>query len=239
MYQKNVNLKNFNTFKIDKIAKHFFIANCLEELSKYTGICPNAHILGMGSNILILNDIDTVIKLGSSFAAARPLSYYCNKFLRQGLSGFEPFVGIPGSLGGAIKMNAGGKDGEIGSIIDFVVIFNEEIKIVRPLFRYRNSNINGIILDCRFRNIRPDNYDAIHSRMLSILGEKKNTQPLDKLTAGCIFKNPDQISAAKLIESCNVDVKSDTVQISRKHHNFLEASENTNPHDILEINYSF
>lgn len=234
MHQKNVSLKNFNTFKIDKIAKNFFIANNINDLEKYTTMCPNAYILGMGSNILILNDVDAVIKLGDSFAASKPLSYYCSKFLKQELSGFEPLVGIPGSLGGAIKINAGGKYGSIGNLIDFVVVFDKEIKIVHPVFEYRNSNITGIILDCKFKNLKQSNYATIHNAMQSIMEEKQNTQPLDKLTAGCIFKNPDHISAAKLIESCNIDIKSDTVKISKKHHNFLEVSENTDPYDILQ-----
>jgi len=148
----------------------------------------------------------------------------CQKF---GLSGAECLIGIPGTMGGAAMMNAGGRHGDIGQLIRRVTLLDREGKLeereLKPEdFGYRTSPLKQkIVVDIELE-LEQKSKDDIWDCMFSILKEKKEAQPLLEKSCGCVFKNPTGDSAGKLLES--VGMKGFTqggAMVSEKHANFV------------------
>ena len=117
---------------------------------------------------------------------------YC---VRHGLSGLECMAGIPGTIGGCIRGNAGGKHGDIGATVSRVTVMSVEGEIFDRtrddlLFTYRKSNIAAtFILGAQFE-LEEDDPEELVRTFKEIWMFKKNSQPLNTKNAGCIFKNP-------------------------------------------------
>ena len=126
-----------------------------------------------------------------------------------GLSGLECLAGIPGSVGGEIKMNAGGAFGDIGSAVHSVTVMDVSGKVlVREkddlVFEYRKSNITAkFILEATF-GLSEDDPQRIMTKVKEIWMFKKNSQPLADKSAGCVFKNPRGLSAGALIDQAGL-----------------------------------
>lgn len=144
-----------------------------------------------------------------------------------GLSGLEFACGIPGTVGGAVVMNAGTRDGEIADVLDHVRLMTLEGDIVEiPAaklgFRYRESHLPpGVLVGCTVA-LRSDDSAAIDARMQVILEYRRQTQPLHLPNAGCIFKNPPGGSAGRLIDELGLKgYRIGGVQVSERHANFM------------------
>lgn len=160
--------------------------------------------------------------------AGRSLGDLVGVTARKGLSGIESLAGIPGSVGGAIRMNAGSYGTEMKDVVLGIacmsldgVIMNLESKEIG--FSYRNTGLREdlIILSTSivFMNDRPERVSA---RIRSVLQRKKETQPLGSLSAGCVFKNPEGDSAGRLIESAGCKGMSvGGVEVSPLHANYF------------------
>ncbi|MGC4032000.1 MAG: hypothetical protein QM754_09750 [Tepidisphaeraceae bacterium] len=128
---------------------------------------------------------------------------------RAGLAGFECMAGIPGTIGGGIRMNAGGKFGDIGALITTVTVMDSHGDIFTRtkdnlVFEYRKTNIVApFILGCTLE-LEPDDANAIAHRTKEIWMYKRNTQPLNTKNCGCVFKNPRGISAGALIDQAGL-----------------------------------
>ena len=167
-------------------------------------------VIGFGSNLLISDEgiRAAVIRLDSDAfsqlnfdgetveaGAGLELSRVVLKCVQKGLSGLEPLTGIPGSIGGAVKMNAGGNFGDIGSVIQSVTLMDNRGHIFEKskpelVFDYRKTNIAAkFILGCQIKLTESDS-EQIMQRVKEIWIYKKNNQPLNTKNAGCIFKNP-------------------------------------------------
>lgn len=231
----NVKMSSFTTWKVGAIAKLFFILESIDDIRRVFERY-NPYILGNGSNILVEKDIDVVVKLDQTFLSAQNVHSLCKKFALQQQSGLEFLMGIPATVGGAIKTNAGGKYGTMGDVIETVTIFDSDIKIIEPKFHYRTSNIQGIILDATFRT-KKDSTNNILERMNAIIDEKKLTQPLNENTAGCVFKNPKEgATAAQIIERCGLKgSKIGGAMISTKHANFIVTEHGAQPLHIIHL----
>jgi UDP-N-acetylmuramate dehydrogenase len=160
---------------------------------------------------------------------------------RAGLSGMECLAGIPGSVGGEIKMNAGGAFGDIGSSVRTVTVMDASGNIaVREkdelAFEYRKSNIaEKFILEATF-DLAEDDPERINKKVKEIWMYKKNSQPLQDYSAGCIFKNPRGLSAGALIDQAGMKgVKLGGAEVSTKHANFICASEGAKAADVLAL----
>jgi UDP-N-acetylmuramate dehydrogenase len=160
---------------------------------------------------------------------------------RAGMSGLECLAGIPGSVGGQIKMNAGGTFGSIGTAVETVTVMDGNGKImVREkddlLFEYRKSNIMAkFILGATF-SLTQDDPQRVMTKVKEIWMFKKSSQPLTDKSAGCIFKNPQGLAAGALIDQAGL--KGTVIggaEVSTKHANFITARKGAKAADVLEL----
>ena len=244
----NYNLSKLSWFGVAGKAEVFYVPESSPELSLLLSLLPNdvnRTIIGMGSNLLIRDGgIDgIIIKLGKSFSSIdiesdlvsvgasvpdKVLSKFC---LSHSIEGFEFLTGIPGSVGGAVAMNAGCYGSETKDIFlsaDCVDFLGNEILIHKSedFFSYRNnSRIRDlIILNVKFRkNI--GNKKQISSKMNEINNNRILSQPQKVRTAGSTFKNPISNSDKKaweLIElSGSREILVNDIFLSDKHANFI------------------
>jgi len=216
-------------------------------------------IIGRGSNLLVKDEgfDGLAIRLSESdFSSVRfsqdeacvgsgmKLSRFCELLAEAGLSGLEFLSGIPGTVGGAAMMNAGGKFGSIGERIEQVKVMDPEGEI-RFLtksdlkFGYRSSNLEDmIILEARF-SLERDEETKILRRIKSFRDEKKSKQDLSSPSAGCVFKNPrgtQPKSAGELIELSGLKGKTiGGARVSEAHANFIINTGDAKASDVLEL----
>ncbi|HUT56339.1 MAG TPA: UDP-N-acetylmuramate dehydrogenase [Phycisphaerae bacterium] len=161
--------------------------------------------------------------------------------VRQGLSGLEGLTGVPGSVGGCVRMNAGGAFGDIGNAVETVTVMNTDGEVFTRhrgelAFAYRWTNIAAkFILGAEFR-LAADDPHRILKQVKQIWIYKKNTQPLGVRSAGCIFKNPRGLSAGALIDKAGMKAKRiGGAQVSEKHANFIITDKNAKASDVLKL----
>jgi UDP-N-acetylmuramate dehydrogenase len=257
-------LKEHTTFKIGGAAKLFFRPHDLEELQQIVRNCRKRDlkvlILGAGSNLLVSDKgvRAAVVKLDQpgfqkisyfehilETGAGRPLSRLLSYCRGQGLSGLEFMAGIPGTVGGALAMNAGVRAGRkllaIGDLVESVQVldYNGKVKILegRKLnFGYRRSNLSKyIILSCRFK-LNFKSSGEIHDKITDYLKRRRNTQDYTRPNAGCIFKNPRGDSAGRLIDACGLKGRRiGRAVVSPKHANFILNQDRCSAKDVLEL----
>lgn len=213
-------------------------------------------VLGLGANLLVADEgVDAaVFKLDAPywtkfsvdndrlFAGAGADMQAVGRFcVRGGYSGLECMAGIPGTIGGCVRGNAGGKFGDIGNAVSRVTVMSVEGEIFERqrsdlLFSYRNSNIAAtFILASEFSLIQDDPEELVR-KFKEIWMFKKNSQPLNTKNAGCIFKNPPGASAGALIDQAGLKGTSiGLAEISTKHANFIVAHPGCRSADILAL----
>jgi len=232
----NVAMGDFTTLRTGSVARRMLVLETEDDVKRvFDSYGHDLYIIGNGSNVLVSSPIDIVVKLSKTFAAARGIQSICRALAEQKRSGLEFAMGIPATLGGAIFMNAGGSSGEMSDIIESVVIYDGEIREIEPIFSYRESGIHGIILDATFKTTF-DTTENIMRRMKDILKRKADSQPLAHNTAGCIFKNPDSVSAGQIIDQCQL--KSHRVGgacVSPLHANFIVCEHGSTPQNVLDL----
>ncbi len=213
-------------------------------------------ILGGGSNLLVADEgvrgavIRVVEPLLSQVAidgdtltagAGALLSHAVSESVRAQLAGLETLVGIPGTVGGAVLGNTGGRHGDVGELVASVTVLDREGNIVERSgdelsFSYRHSGLNDIlILSAKFQ-LTPDPSDELTRRMRQNWIMKRATQPLADQSAGCIFRNPRGLSAGALIEQCGL--KGMTVgnaRISDRHANFIVTEPGATCDDVNQL----
>lgn len=214
------------------------------------------YVLGAGANVLVHDHgvNGAVIRLrGGNFeevrvdgplvtvGAGKDVQRLVLEMTRIGLSGLECLAGIPGTMGGEIRMNAGGTFGDIGSSVQRVTVMDTHGNVlVRQrddlVFEYRKCNINAkFILDATLR-LQEDDPTRISNKVKEIWMYKKNSQPLADHSAGCIFKNPPGRSAGALIDQAGL--KGTAVggaEVSSKHANFIIAHQGAKAADVLAL----
>jgi UDP-N-acetylmuramate dehydrogenase len=214
------------------------------------------HILGGGSNLLVRDEgvpgvvvhlADAVFSKieveGTSVTAGAGalLSHLISESVKAGLAGLDTLVGIPGTVGGALHGNAGGKSGDIGQHVRSVKVLTiSGESFVRQedelAFAYRFSSLNElIILEARF-DLHREDPDEITRRMRKLWIMKKATQPLTFQSAGCIFKNPRGMSAGWLIEQAGLKgTRVGEVEFSDRHANFIVTHPGATSKDVLQL----
>lgn len=219
------------------------------------GIVPVC--LGNGSNLLVsddgydgffiktaggLNGISaqgTVLKADSGV----PLSRLAIAALETGLTGLEFAHGIPGTLGGAVTMNAGAYGGEMAQVLSSVAFVNEAGRVETLAaaecgFAYRRSVFSDgkwLILGAELA-LAPGDPAAIRARMEELWAKRRTKQPLDLPSAGSTFKRPDGYFAAALIEQCGCKgLRVGGAQVSEKHAGFVVNTGGATCRDILTL----
>src|SRR5262245_39262513 len=241
-------------------AQYFIEPRNTDELQRVLVCCHEnqipVQVLGGGSNLLIRDEgvSGVVLRItnaqfaeatvnGNSLRAGAGtlLSQAISVSVRAGLAGLEVLAGIPGTIGGALKGNAGGKSGDIGQTAKSVTTMTAKGEIVTRSgdelsFEYRNSNIpEPLILEGTFQ-LQPDDPDEITQRMRKIWIMKKSSQPLSDQSAGCIFKNPRGLSAGALIDQAGLKgTRIGGAEISDRHANFVVTHEGAKSDDVLRL----
>ena len=198
-------------------------------------------VIGNGTNLLVHDEgvRGAVLHLGERFADIRAegdalfasagvtLSRLATAAKERGLAGLEFAHGIPGSLGGAVMMNAGAYGGEMKDVVRSVVYLNADGEIGEtwePGFAYRHSRFERcgeIVLGAHLR-LTPDDPAAIHARMMELWEKRSASQPLDRPSAGSTFKRPATGYAAAMIDAAGLKgARVGGAQVSEKHAGFV------------------
>lgn len=258
--KQDVPLAEYTWFGIGGPARYFIEPQSVEQLQDVTRRCREnevpMYVLGSGANLLVddsgvkgavlrLSDdafrsvqfSDTGVQAGAGADMGR-LVLRC---IREGRSGLEGLTGIPGSVGGCVRMNAGGSFGDVGSSVFSVTVMNEDGEIYQRLrpdlaFAYRSTNISAkFILAAEFE-LSEDDPHAMLKHVKQIWIHKKNTQPLGQRNAGCIFKNPRGMSAGALIDKAGLKGRAiGGAKVSEKHANFILAENDATAFDVLKL----
>jgi UDP-N-acetylmuramate dehydrogenase len=241
-------------------ADYFIRPETVEQLKTIARRCNEndipIYVLGFGSNLLISDDglRAAVIKLeAEKFAqtqfdgeqltawAGAKLSELVLTCVKKGLSGIEALTGIPGSIGGAVRMNAGGNFGDIGAAIETVTLMDSQGDIFEKskpelVFDYRSTNITAqFILNATLKLASADP-EQIMRTVKEIWIYKKNSQPLNTRNCGCVFKNPRGVSAGALIDRTGLKgLRIGGAVVSEKHANFIIAEKGCKSRDIVRL----
>jgi UDP-N-acetylmuramate dehydrogenase len=162
--------------------------------------------------------------------------------MEQGLTGLEFAAGIPGTVGGAICMNAGTAAGEIGDVVDSITLISPDGTLVTRGreeigFSYRTSNIPAghVVLDAKVI-LRHGDRERIKARVMEIQDTRKQLQPWGFPSAGSVFKNPQEEAAGKLIEAAKLKGKKvGDAQVSDKHANFIVNLGKAKAKDVVAL----
>ena len=256
----NTPLAPLTWLKVGGPAQYFLEPRSPNELVAVVRACHEngipVHLLGGGSNVLIKDDgvSGAVLHLShESFSqikvegnkihagAGALLSTAISHSVKAGLAGLENLTGIPGTIGGALKGNAGGRSGDIGQFVHDVRVVTLKGEIFTRTddelsFGYRQSSINELaIIDATFQ-LTPDEPEEITRRMRTLWIMKKATQPLSFQSAGCIFKNPRGLSAGALIEQAGLKgTRIGSASISDRHANFIVTEEGASFEDVHRL----
>jgi len=244
--KSRVSLAPLTSLKVGGAADFFFEAGTLDELKGILEFAAGKRlpvfILGKGSNILVGDSgvKGLVVKLnggffrhlykdgaclgaGAGLALARVVSYA----KENSLSGMEFLAGLPGTVGGALAGNAGAWGGSIADVVEEVCVLDfhgkpgifsrNELE-----FSYRRSNLSGlVIVSARFR-LKKGGKRVIAAKIKEYLSRRKETQGDSLPSAGCVFRNPQGLSAGRLIDACGLKgVSRGQAVISRSHANFI------------------
>jgi UDP-N-acetylmuramate dehydrogenase len=258
--EKNYPLGKSTWFGLGGSADYFIQPQNTDQLVDVAKRCGEnsiaVKVLGFGSNLLVQDKgvKGAVVKLsGSEFAkvefngdiltagAGADLNKIVLDCVRKGLGGVETLAGIPGSVGGAVRMNAGGHFGDFGSAVEAVTLMGSEGNIFEKAkpelsFDYRSTNVTAkFILGAKIKL-----YEADPKQLLKTVKEvwiyKKNTQPLNTRSAGCVFKNPRGMSAGAMIDRAGLKgAKIGGAVVSEKHANFIIAEDGCKSSDVVAL----
>lgn len=214
-------------------------------------------VLGKGSNLLISDEgfAGLVIRLGRGFrwvgrdgdrlsaGGSMPLPALAGAALSHSLAGLEWGVGVPGSLGGAVRMNAGAHGGEMSDVLERIEVFDigrggtVTVPAQDAGFVYRGSSLpgDGIVTQAVVRLMRGDP-ERIRARMDEVREWRRLHQPLAEPNCGSVFKNPPGAFAARLIDDAGL--KGRTIggaTVSTKHANFIVTTEGARAADVVDL----
>ncbi|OQY00877.1 MAG: UDP-N-acetylenolpyruvoylglucosamine reductase [Desulfobacteraceae bacterium 4572_130] len=271
--KKNESMKNHTSFKIGGSADLFALPKSVDELTNLIITAEKYNIpvtiIGSGTNLLVKDKgirglIICVTKINTGITikqidsknifieafAGTLLASVCKFAMENGLKGFEFATGIPGTLGGAVMMNAGTNLGSISDVLLCMDIIEKNGKITKikkneiifseKAFSFNScldlKNIIPVILKASFV-LKKGNKEHIRLKINKLLNKRNLTQPILALSAGCFFKNPvSGEKAGKLIEKAGLKGKRiGNAMVSEKHANFIVNLGNSTAKDILEL----
>lgn len=253
-------MKKHTSFKIGGNADILVLPQSVEEITFLIELLEknsiNYFVMGNGTNLLVSDNgfRGVIIKISKNFSEIKVdgnilaaqsgafLSKIANTALKNRLSGFEFASGIPGSLGGAVCMNAGAYGGEMKDIIKSVTVFDKgavkKLSAEEAEFEYRNSRIlkeKMIVLEAEI-NLKEGNGDEISSLMSELKAKRNEKQPVEMPSAGSTFKRPEGYFAGKLIMDAGLKGFSvGGAQVSEKHCGFVVNKGDATCSDVLQL----
>jgi UDP-N-acetylmuramate dehydrogenase len=258
-------LARFTWYRIGGPARWLIRPTGIDDLQEAVRRCAESkirtYVLGLGANLLVSDSgVDgAVFRLEGDFwrrvqfnredtnnegvevGAGVDMQKLLLRAIRQGRSGIECLAGIPGTIGGGIRMNAGGKFGDIGSIVQSVQVMDAQGNIYERfkddlVFDYRSTNISAAFILSATLALEEDDPERILHRTKEIWMFKRNTQPLNTKNAGCIFKNPRGLSAGALIDQAGLKgLRVGGAEVSAKHANFIIAHPGCTAGDVMTM----
>lgn len=259
--QKKVNLAPFTSYRVGGPADYFAQVRDLKELKEAIAFAKENYlrvfVLGKGTNLLVSDTgfRGLVIKLSSEFAkvisegreivagGAAQLALVSSVAAKNSLSGLEWAAGIPGTVGGALKMNAGAHGFSISDVLSFALVFDISDMSLKKLrknelgFGYRKSSLreSEIVLEASFSLIEGEK-EKIRKKIESYFAERKKKQPLLYRSAGSVFKNPPGDFAGRLIEEAGLKgYRIGDAVVSEIHANFIVNLGNATATEIYNL----
>jgi len=259
IYRENASLKSW--FDVGGKAEILYKPKDAKDLSNFLQNCPKEipiNILGIGSNIIIHDEgvKGVVIRLGKEFAdisvsenkitvgAAALCANCANQAANQGIGDLEFLSGIPGSIGGAVAMNAGCYGFDVAQVLEFVKAIDYDgnlINITKSQFSfdYRHNSLakNYIFISATFVGTI-SKVEIVQEKIKNLQKNRQESQPIRAKTGGSTFKNPESCDkkAWQLIDEVGYRGKiKGGAKISEKHCNFLINFDNAKATDLLEL----
>ena len=257
---ENEPLAPFTWYKIGGPARYFIRPRSVEELQEASRRClengVRIYVLGLGANLLVGDQgVDgAVFRLDQEYwrrvkydkstcevGAGVDMQKLVLRTCRQGLAGIECLAGIPGTIGGGVRMNAGGKFGDIGAVVQRVQVMSDDGAFFERtkddlVFEYRSTNIAARFILGATLELEEDDPDAIMKKTKEIWMYKRNTQPLNTKNCGCMFKNPRGLSAGALIDQAGLKgMRVGGAEVSEKHANFIIAHPGCSADDVMKL----
>lgn len=258
-------------FRVGGSADRFARPRGLDELKRCIEIDRDLRVVGDGANLLVGDDGvgELVVALDApelsqieidslsgrvEVGAGAPLPKVISATVKAGLGGLERIAGIPASIGGAIAMNAGGSFGAISDTLESVrtIDRNGEIRERRASelnLDYRRADLHGEIVVSAVFQLAPGDAEALHDRLVEVMGYKKRTQPLSDRSAGCAFRNPvleldledigqagERVSAGLLIDRAGCKgLRVGGAEVSSRHANFITTDPDAKAADVVGV----
>ena len=257
--EEQVSLAPFTSFRVGGPCGCLFTAPGPESARRILRLCSEEGIplllLGNGSNLLVSDRgiPGAVLRLSGgdirfhhgrvTCPAGVPLKTLCRAARDHGLSGLEFAYGIPGTVGGALFMNAGAYGGEMSEVVTGAVAADSvgnrrELTAAELELRYRHSRFmeEGLLVLEAELQLTPDDPQAIHGRMEEFMRRRREKQPLEYPSAGSFFKRPPGHYAGALIESCGLKgFAVGGAQVSEKHAGFIINRGGATSADVKEL----
>ena len=256
-------MKKHTTFRVGGPASYYVSPGNEEELAAVIKLCRQEgveyFILGNGSNLLVSDSgfDGVVISMSEGFSSCQAdpdqqlvtagsgclLSKIASEALKASLTGFEFASGIPGTLGGAVVMNAGAYGGEMKHVMEYVRVLTSEGE---PLMLtagelemgYRTSIVrknNYIVVEAGIR-LKPGSQETIKSCMADLADRRRTKQPLEYPSGGSTFKRPEGHFAGKLIEEAGLrGYQVGGAQVSEKHCGFVINKGHATAAEIMQL----
>ena len=254
-------MKQHTTFRIGGRADYFVSPTETEQIRKIIELCKREnmpwYVIGNGSNLLVSDHgfRGVIIRLFKNYAGLRIegeqifvqagalLSRTANAALQEGLTGFEFAAGIPGTIGGAMVMNAGAYGGEMKDITESVTVLTPEgelltLKREELEMGYRTSLIarKGYLVLEAVLKLTHGNQEQIKEKMADLRQRRISKQPLEYPSAGSTFKRPQGYFAGKLIRDAGLrGFQVGGAQVSEKHCGFVVNTGDATAEDVLEL----
>ena len=256
-------MKKHTAFKIGGPADTFIKVDSIEDLKEILKLSKNnnipINIIGNGSNLLVtdkgirgivlkidlknleIKEKDNKIEIVADSGV--PLGLLAQKLLKEEITGFEELSGIPGTIGGAVIMNAGAHGKELKDILKKVTAMDyngniHEFTNEECLFSYRNSRFQKekyIILQATLE-LEKGNSTEIKEKMDEYMQFRKEKQPIEYPNAGSTFKRGEDFVTAKLIDEAGLKgYKVGGAQVSKKHSGFIVNVDNATAKDVIEL----
>jgi UDP-N-acetylmuramate dehydrogenase len=247
-------------YKLGGPARWYVRPDSLDDLRLAAARCVEQnipiHVLGLGANVLVSDEgVDgAVFRFDKEYwtrvtisgtrveaGAGADIQKLVLRTVRGGLAGIECLAGIPGTIGGALKMNAGGKFGDVGAVMSSVQVMDASGPIFDQskddlVFEYRHSNITSTFILGATLELDEEDPQRIMAKTKEIWMFKRNSQPLNTKNAGCIFKNPRGLSAGAMIDQAGLKgMRIGGAEVSAKHANFFVAHPGATARDVFEL----
>ncbi len=260
-YKENEPLSGHTTMKVGGACDIMVTPEGEADIAAVVRLCRSDgipfYILGRGSNVLVsgkgyrgciihlCSSNDSIEVDGDTITASSGAALHsvCRAALENSLTGLEFAYGIPGSVGGALYMNAGAYGGEMKDVVVSCRYLDEngEIKTMpaedmKLSYRHSTFSENGYIVLSVSMKLAQGNKDDIKARMDELMARRKDKQPLEYPSCGSTFKRPEGYFAAALIEECGLKGCSvGGAQVSEKHSGFVINKNNASYEDIIAL----